>query len=424
VKLSVHARLVYLPLAIIVTASAAAGLSLESELRDLLLLAGLIGLGLAVVTVWIAYRLVPAASRTVSMTDHDSVSDSEAHSHQLGEERDRIEAVLEGMDEGVIGVGADMRVTLVNRGARDLFNLPEHTVGMAIQRLIPHAGFQQIIAQARQEGAVEAEIEVTSAPPKVVLVRATPQRSTEGIVIVLYDITRVRHLEQMRRDFVANVSHELRTPVSVVQLNAETLLEGALEDQSQARNFVQAILRNAQRLSRIIDELLDLSRIEAEKYEISKTQLALKGAVDRAINTVSTQLEKSEMRVDVEIDEDLQVLANENAVEQILTNLIDNATKYGPRKGVIRVRAHERLGSIRIEVIDDGPGIPREHQERLFERFYRVDAGRSRQMGGTGLGLAIVKHLAAAMGGRVGVESDPPNGALFWVALPVPTKTS
>jgi two-component system phosphate regulon sensor histidine kinase PhoR len=124
------------------------------------------------------------------------------------------------------------------------------------------------------------------------------------------------------------------------------------------------------------------------------------------------------MRVEVEIDEDLQVLANENAVEQILSNLIDNATKYGPRQGVIRVRAQERLGSIRIEVIDDGPGVPREHQERLFERFYRVDAGRSREMGGTGLGLAIVKHLAAAMGGRVGVESDPPKGSLFWVTLP------
>ena len=413
-----RARLLYLPVAIVAAASATAGLSLDGELRDLFFLAGLIGLALAAAAVWFAFRLTPSASRPLPPPKGEISSQPETSSHQLGIERDRIEAVLEGMDEGVIGVDADMRVTLVNRGARVLFDLPEHTVGMAIQRLIPHVGFQKIIAQAREEGAVEAEIEVTAAPAKVVLVRATPQRSTDGIVVVLYDITRVRHLEQMRRDFVANVSHELRTPVSVVQLNAETLLEGGLEDKSQARGFVQAIMRNAQRLSRIIDELLDLSRIEAEKYEISKTHLALKGAAIRAINTVSTQLEKSEMRVEVEIDEDLQVLANENAVEQILTNLIDNATKYGPRQGVIRVRAQERLGSIRIEVIDDGPGVPREHQERLFERFYRVDAGRSREMGGTGLGLAIVKHLAAAMGGRVGVESDPPKGSLFWVTLP------
>jgi len=425
--------------------------STTEKLRYLLLLAGLIGLGIALFMSGFASHLLlrtfqPLLQRAQSLVKRPmdteavvqeggemealSFSLERASDHlqdsiqELGKERDRIEAVLEGMDEGVIGLDAELRVTLVNRGARELFNLPKHTLGMAIQRLIPNPEFLQLISDSKRHGAAETEMEIADPTAKLILVRATPQRSTDGVVIVLYDITRVRHLEQMRKDFVANVSHELRTPVSVVQLNAETLLSGALDNSEQAHRFVEGIMRNAKRLSCIINDLLDLSRIEAEKFEISTSSIPARILAERAVHALSSQIEARKMTVNIEIDKDVHILGDENALEQILSNLIDNATKYTPEGGRIVVRATQVLSTIRIEVIDDGPGIPPEHHDRLFERFYRVDAGRSREMGGTGLGLAIVKHLAATMGGQVGVESTPPNGALFWVSLPATTSSN
>jgi two-component system phosphate regulon sensor histidine kinase PhoR len=417
----------------------------SEHLHYLLLLAALLGLGIALfISGYVSIRFARSFRHLVSqshalaeravMTELEPVSTggvkSGSFSHeqasellqtsitQVATERDRIEAVLQGMNEGVIGLDAHMRVTLVNRGARELLNLPEHTVGMAIQRLVPLADFQRIISDAQDAPSTEAEIQLTSPGSRLVLVRTTRQRSTEGIVVVLYDITRIRHLEQMRRDFVANVSHELRTPVSVVQLNAETLLQGALEDEANARGFVEGIMRNAKRLSRIIDDLLDLSRIEAGKYSIWTTEVHVNPLVHRVVDAYRTQIDNKEIRLEVDVNEDTWVLGDENALEQILSNLVDNATKYTPHGGLIRVRARAVLSSIRIEVMDNGPGIPVEHQGRLFERFYRVDAGRSREMGGTGLGLAIVKHLTAALDGQVGVDSHPGEGAHFWVILP------
>ena len=204
----------------------------------------------------------------------------------------------------------------------------------------------------------------------------------------------------------------------MVQLNAETLLQGALEDEAHARDFVEGIMRNAKRLSRIINDLLDLSRIEAGKYSIGASKVHIKPLVQRVVDSYRTQITSKEIRLDIDMAEDTCVLGDESALEQILSNLIDNATKYVPQGGLVRVRATPVLSSIRIEVLDNGPGIPIEHQGRLFERFYRVDAGRSREMGGTGLGLAIVKHLTAALDGQVGVDSHPGEGTHFWVILP------
>jgi two-component system phosphate regulon sensor histidine kinase PhoR len=238
-------------------------------------------------------------------------------------------------------------------------------------------------------------------------------------VIVMHDVTDIRRLENIRKDFVANVSHELRTPVSIVQANAETLLDGALEEPARARTFVEALHRNAERLSRIIADLLDLSRLEAGRYRFDIASVDVEEAVERSLEAVHEKALGREQNIEVSIPEGQAVLADAKALEQVLSNLLENSIKYTPRGGHISVRAEERGGQVRLEIQDDGPGIEAEHRARIFERFYRIDPGRSRDMGGTGLGLAIVKHFVESMGGRVGVDPAFPRGSIFWVTLPL-----
>ena len=237
-------------------------------------------------------------------------------------------------------------------------------------------------------------------------------------MIVAYDVTEMRRLETMRRDFVANVSHELRTPVSVIRANAETLLDGALEEEKAARVFVQAVLRNSERLSNLIADLLDLSRIEAGHYEVLESRLNLHAIVHRVAESVKHKLETKEMVLEISVEEHLEALGDAQALEQVLINLVENGVKYTPKGGRLLLRAQAVSDKVRIEVHDNGPGIAPEHRPRIFERFYRVDPGRSKEMGGTGLGLAIVKHLVGAMNGEVGMDPVEPNGSTFWVELP------
>jgi two-component system phosphate regulon sensor histidine kinase PhoR len=237
--------------------------------------------------------------------------------------------------------------------------------------------------------------------------------------LVLHDVTEMRRLEAVRRDFVANVSHELRTPVSVIRANAETLLDGALEDEKRARTFLDALVRNADRLSRILADLLDLSRLEAGRYALDLEPIALSPAVEKVVELVETRAKEKSIAVAIDVAPELAAHADARAFEQVLLNLIDNAVKYTPASGHILVSARRVEELIRVEVTDDGPGIEPRHRARLFERFYRVDPGRSRDVGGTGLGLAIVKHLVESMGGRVGMEpaAGAPHGSTFWVTL-------
>jgi two-component system phosphate regulon sensor histidine kinase PhoR len=221
----------------------------------------------------------------------------------------------------------------------------------------------------------------------------------------------------VRRDFVANVSHELRTPVSIIQANTETLLAGALDEPAQARRFLDAMRRNAERLGQLISDLLDISRIEAGKYKIDKRAMSL-ASVCRAVNkAVSSACRQRGVLLEIDIDEQQLVWADPGALEQVLINLVENAVKYGPEGGRVEIAAIDQGSMVRIEVRDEGPGIAPAHRRRVFERFYRVDPGRSRGMGGTGLGLAIVKNLTEAMGGEVGVDPREPTGSIFWLRL-------
>ncbi len=336
----------------------------------------------------------------------------------LAAERSRFEAVLESMDEGVVAVDEAQHLTMINRAALGLLSLSIEQGGSTLAERIPIPALQELVQQALAGHPDRREFETRTNPPRQVLAYASPLRNQQGAVVVMHDVTEIRRLERIRRDFVANVSHELRTPVSIIRANAETLLDGAIEKPEVARRFLDAQLRNADRLAALVADLLEISRIEAGTYEISPDVLAIAPVVEHTIDNVDQLAKEKSITITADVPEDMTAWADEQALEQVLLNLVDNAVKYTPAGGKIVVRAFERDEMVRIEVEDNGPGIEPRHRARVFERFYRVDKGRSREVGGTGLGLAIVKHLAEAMDGQVGVEPASPHGSIFWIHLP------
>lgn len=339
----------------------------------------------------------------------------ERSGRKMAKEKDRFAAVLEGMSDAVIALSAKGRIKVINRRALELLGLDAGCIGKSLLEATRIPALHEL-TQDEAEGETQREFELASG--RRVLASATPLHTAAGTVIVLRDVTEVRHLETIRKDFVANVSHELRTPVSVIRANAETLLSGALEDRARAPAFVQAILRNSERLSSLIADLLDLSRIEAGKYHLEIQSVGVDEAIRRALEAISPAAQKRHVSWDLTSSSQLFVMADPMALEQVLLNLLDNAVKYTKDGGKVLVRAQEHRGGVRVEVADDGPGIPPQHRKRIFERFYRVDPGRSRELGGTGLGLSIVKHLVESMGGTVGVEPASPHGSIFWFVLP------
>ena len=238
----------------------------------------------------------------------------------------------------------------------------------------------------------------------------------------MHDMTEIRRLERVRRDFVANVSHELRTPITVIRANAETLLDGALDDRERGPKFVEAMHRSAERLTRLVADLLDLSRIEAGHYVTELQPVSVARVVEGILEGLEGKAIERQIEIAADVDDRLEVEAASMGLSQVLQNLLDNAIKYTPTGGHIVVRTRATEDVVRIEIEDDGPGIEPHHRERIFERFYRVDTGRSRAMGGTGLGLSIVRHLAEQMNGRVGVEPGARRGSVFWVELQSPSR--
>jgi two-component system phosphate regulon sensor histidine kinase PhoR len=239
------------------------------------------------------------------------------------------------------------------------------------------------------------------------------------VLLLLRDVTEAKRAEAIRRDFVANASHELRTPVAAIRGAAETLLGGALADPGSARRFVEMVARHAERLAGLTQDLLDLSRIESGQWSITLTRVGLHGLAQSVLDLHADRAAQKGLRLVREVPEDLAATADPRALEQVLVNLVDNAVKYTPGQGTVTLGATREEEAVVITVADTGPGIDRHHLPRIFERFYRVDPGRSREQGGTGLGLAIVKHLTQAQGGEVGVESGA-SGTRFWVRLPAP----
>ncbi len=344
---------------------------------------------------------------------------------ELARDRDRLAVVLESMSDAVIALDARQRITLFNAAAEVMLAEPMlavggQTHGMRVTELIRSPKIIDLLDQGR-EGPASAEITLSGEPPRLVSVQVTPRVEDAGAVLVLHDITELRKLETVRRDFVTNVSHELRTPVSVILATSETLLSDDLSDPPRARRFIEALNRNADRISRLIADLLDISRLEAGGFSLDLEPVSLFGITLHVIDSLEDKIAARAQTVDVDVDIDLLVIADSKAIDQVLFNLLDNAIKYAGEGGALTVRAIADAAdpdTLRVEVLDDGPGLPPEHRQRIFERFYRIDDGRSRDVGGTGLGLSIVKHLIGAMDGRVGVRPNTPSGSIFWFELP------
>lgn len=428
--------------------------SAVGRLRVAMAVAGLIGLGLAVFIGGLASHLATGPLRNlvqsarlvtsgggsvaqrlpVSSNDelgrlagsfNELVRELDETLRNLAGERDRLETILEGMTEALLALDKEDRVTHVNQAAMRLLGLGESPVGQALIEVVRVPALAELMDRVHRERGVPAESELSLSSTRQVLARAVSVKSTGGVILVMLDISEMRRLEKVRRDFVVNVSHELRTPVSVIQANAETLLDGALADRTRGPEFLSAILRNAQRLARLVADLLDLSRIESGHFTLEIQPTGVAPAVARAVDSVRGLAARKRLTVDATIPSELRVLADTSAFDQILTNLVVNAVKYTPEDGHVEIRAARAPAgapgsesTIQIEVCDDGAGIEPQHRLRIFERFYRVDAGRSRDMGGTGLGLSIVKHLVGAMHGEVAVRDNVAGGSIFRVTLP------
>lgn len=337
---------------------------------------------------------------------------------ELARERDLFETVIHSMDEAVLAVDSQRRIITINRSAIELLGISPAARGQLLLEAVRIPALSEVLDHALRGESRTVDIQLQSdSAARQLMVRATPQGESGGAVLVMHDATEIRRLETVRRDFVANVSHELRTPVSIIQANTETLLLGALDEPAQARRFLDAIRRNAERLGQLISDLLDISRIEAGKYAIEMRPLSIASVARSVSKSVSESCRRRGVTLEISVDPELRVRADAGALEQVLVNLVENAVKYGPEGGTVELAAVEQGAAVRIEVRDEGPGIALAHRRRVFERFYRVDPGRSRNMGGTGLGLAIVKNLSEAMGGDVGVDLREPRGSCFWVRL-------
>jgi two-component system phosphate regulon sensor histidine kinase PhoR len=339
----------------------------------------------------------------------------------LRAERDLLGRILESMQEGVLVADRAQRILLVNPGLRAMLLLPADVTGKTPLEVIRNADLQSLLdaATAVPEGS-SGEIEIGGPKPRRLMVHTRALAGEAGgLLAVFVDVTAMRKLESMRRDFVANVSHELRTPIAAVRSAAETVRGAAASDPEARTHFLEMIDRNAERLQRLVEDLLDLSRIESREFKLSPEPVALQPAVERALQLFGDRAVTRWVRLVAEVPAGLPpARADRRALEQVLTNLVDNATKYCTEGATVTVRAARQGGTVRVAVADTGPGIEERHLPRLFERFYRVDAGRSRELGGTGLGLSIVKHLVEAMNGAVTVESTVGSGSTFTLSLP------
>jgi two-component system phosphate regulon sensor histidine kinase PhoR len=337
----------------------------------------------------------------------------------LGDERDRVHAILESLTDGVLALDAQAQLSAINGAALTLLGVSQVAPGTPLIELMRVPELLAVVARAQAGHTAHAEFVWPGAVRRTLLATAGPQRALGSAVVVLRDVTELRRLETMRRDFVANVSHELRTPVSIISANVETLVRGALHDPQRAAEFLGAVQRNAERLARLVHELLDLSRIEAGSIQLEPKPMTAEAAVGAVIDLLETRAHAKGLAFELAVEDDLCFVGDARSLEQVLVNLVDNAIKYTPAPGSVLIAIRRDGSDALIEVADSGPGVPVSHRARLFERFYRVDPGRSRDMGGTGLGLSIVKHLVELMRGTVGMRPNSPSGSVFWLRLPL-----
>lgn len=339
------------------------------------------------------------------------------------EERNRSAAILGSMAEGVAVIGGDRRILYCNAAFCQALDLTAgQCAGRPAAETLRQPELLEAVQQALAGASVQTEVSVGTVRPRSFAAAVAPVRagSEAGAVLVLHDISELRRLERVRRDFVANVSHEFKTPLTAIQGFAETLLAGALAEPENSRRFVEIIREHAARLARLTDDLLKLSSIEAGKLELELRAVIPAELVESCLETTRLAAAAKRLRLEAAVPAGLPpVRADQNRLREVLQNLLDNAVQYTPPGGVIRVEAARDGDTVIFSVADTGIGIPAAEQGRIFERFYRVDAARSREVGGTGLGLSIARHIVEAHGGRIWVESQVGSGSRFSFSVPL-----
>lgn len=375
------------------------------------------------------YRLdVPNSEEFAALAEAMNAMASQLHARitTITQQRNELEAVLSGMVEAVLVIDSHENIRSVNESAEKLFQIDSSKVkGRKVQEAIRNTDLRLFVAETLlREEPLEGDIVILGDPEKFLQAHSAILRDVNGntvsALVVLNDVTRLKALENIRRDFVANVSHELKTPITSIKGFLETLREGALKDPEHAERFLDIIIKHTDRLTAIVDDLLSLSRIErdAEKGEIALEDRRIAEVLDAVGKACRKRAQLKNINLECEADNAIVAKVNATLLEQAIVNLVDNAVKYSEPDQTVIVRAERTDGEVVIKVVDEGCGIPRDHLERIFERFYRVDKARSRKVGGTGLGLAIVKHIISAHGGRITVESSLGRGSTFSIYLP------
>lgn len=354
--------------------------------------------------------------------------------NRITEDESRLKSVLENMMSGVLMIDREERIVLMNRSAEDFLGFTsDELLGKKFDEAKQQFELTKLIREcidAREH--ISDEMIFYFPEERILEVNVTPMSQTgeewAGVLIVLHNITAVRRLERMRSEFVANVSHELKTPITAVKGFAETLLAGALDDKEIAKSFLQIIFDESERLNRLIGDILELSKIESKRIPLQFSPVEMRSLVERSLEIMRPEALKKHIMLDMQVEEDIYIEADEDRLRQILINLLSNGISYTPEGGKVKVRVealhspadrdndYERL---RLTISDSGIGIPKKDLPRIFERFYRVDKARSRVSGGTGLGLSIVKHLVDLHKGTIQVESEVGIGTKFIIDLPV-----
>ncbi len=346
---------------------------------------------------------------------------------KITDQKTELESILSSMIEGLLVIDTDEKIVRLNQAAKDLLGLKtEESHQRTIQEVIRNTDLLEFIQTILSKGKKgEKEISLHETGLAVLQVHGTilmdEKNHKTGALFVLNNITRLKQLEKIRREFVDNVSHELKTPITAIKGSVETLKEGAINNRRDAEHFFDILMKHVDRLNAIVEDLLNLSRIEqeAESNQIAFTETNIINVLKEAVSVCQNQIDEKKLQIKIKCDESLQAKINPFLFEEAFINLIDNAVKYSKKGGLIQVNAKKEKDKIQIEVIDSGCGIPKEHHFRIFERFYRVDKARSRELGGTGLGLAIVKHIVQAHGGTIQVNDNVPKGSTFTIRLPM-----
>lgn len=408
--------------------------------RRVVILAGLAGLGLAVVVAYLLSRLVVSplvalsdrvrglsagdfsrrAPRGVPILELDELGaafnrltdELRARLTELGRERDEMQALIDAMAEGVVALTEDARILRTNRAARALLALPQDAAFAPVGAMVRHTDLRDLLEESVVKPFRAREVNLSTRH----LIVSARLLDGGGSVVTFLDVSEMRRLEQVRRDFVANASHELKTPLTTIRGFAETLIEDDPPDHLR-REFLASIRDNTLRLQRMVEDLLDLSRLESGTWSARRDEVDLAELARDAWSDFRERAAAASVTLDVAST--ALVVADEQGLRQVFRNLLENSLRYTGKGGTITIRATVDRLVVRVEVTDTGAGIPSRSLPRIFERFYRADSSRARSEGGTGLGLAIVRHLIHAMGGEIGAASELGQGTTIWFTLPL-----